>query len=261
MNLEQQLQKKVNEYIFHDGITVEDSMFINGCIGLYSKNSNPEILSKVEKYMEVRISADSADLCKLCNALRFLFEKTHKDCYMTAIKKIMAYIMSAKNIDGMVVHEDGSMITAIEAYEIMPFYTWYETNFNKKEHYIDIMNQLRYLVDQMLIKNTIELYDRRTFMMTLADTITCMSEEIYEYYAQIKTWLKDAVHKKLPVANSDCLRVAYSILKGCKSKALLPEKYEKIGKEMFYKAADKLLANQGEDKEELGILLMTYALI
>ncbi len=261
MNLEHELQKIVNEYTFHDGITQEDSMFINGCIGLYRKNNNPEILKKIEKYMEVRISADSADLCKLGNALRFLFEKTQKDCYMTAIKKIMAYIMNAKNIDGILVHEDGSMITAIEAYELIPVYAWYETNYNKKEHYIDIINQLRYLLDQMLIKNTVELYDRCTFMMTLADTITCMSEEIYEYYAQIKTWLKDAVHRKLPVVNSDCLRVAYSILKGCKSKALLPEKYEKIGKEMFYQATDKLLANQGEDKEGLGILLMTYALI
>lgn len=261
MNLEQQLQKKVKEYTFHDGITEEDSMFLNGCIGLYNKNCDAEILKKIEEYTEARICADGVDLVKLGNTLRFLYEKTQKDCYMAAIEKIMAYIMNAKSIDGILEHEDGSMITPMEAYEILPVYAWYETNFNRKERYIDIMKQIRYFNDQMLIKKTIELYDQCTFMMALADTITCMSEEIYEYYAQIKSWLKDAVHKKLPVVNSDCLRLAYSILKGCKSKALLSEKYEKIGKEMFYQAADKLLANKGEDKEELGILLMTYALI
>ncbi|MDD5936781.1 MAG: hypothetical protein PUC65_14655 [Clostridiales bacterium] len=261
MNLEQQLQKIVEEYTFSDGITSVDSMFVNGCIGLYKKHSEPMVFQKIMEYVKDRLSAKVCDLIKIGSSLRFLFEETKEVCYQEAIEKIMAYVAKANRKDGILVHEDGTMYTAIEAYELMPLYAWYETNFNKKEHYIDIMNQLRYWNDQMLIKNTIELYDRCTFMMALADTATSMSEEIYEYYTQIKTWLKDAVHKKLHVVNSDCLRVAYSVLKGCESKALLPEKYEQTGKKMFAKAADRLLTAPVEDKEELGILLMTYALI
>lgn len=227
---------------------------------MYKKNQDAQFFKKIKSYTDERMNGYYADLMKLSRALRFLFEETKDEAYKEVISRLITYIVTAKRENGILIHENGTMYTAQEAFDLMPVYAWYETHYNKKEHYIDIMNQLRYLNDQMLVKNKAELYDRCTFMMALADTAVNMSEEIYEYYAQIKEWLKKAVHKKIYVVNSDCLRVAYSILKGCESRALLPEKYEEIGLKMIHEAADKLLAQESVEKKELGILLMTYAL-
>lgn len=261
MNLEQQLRMAIENCKFEQGITSKDCMLINGCASFYTKTKDSNILNNIVRFVEERMSADGAELMKLGHALRFLYEETKEEKYKDSIAKIIDYIQTAKRENGILVHEDNTMLTAMEAFDLMPVYAWYETNFNKKEHYIDIMNQLTYLNDQMLVKNTIELNDRCTFMMALADTAVSMSEEIYEYYAQIKSWLKEAVHNKLHVVNNDCLRVAYSIRKGCECKALLPEKYEEIGLNMFEQAAEKLLSSESIDKAELGILLMTYALV
>lgn len=260
MNNQEQLFDLLNNCSLSTPMTKKDSMFINGCIEFYKVTKDVRLFTMIRSYVDENLGLQPTESIGLLRAYRFLMENTKEEVYQKKIQEIMQQVIAAKRENGILFHEDGSMLTACEAYELFPVYAWYETHYNKKEHYLDIMNQLRFLNDQILVKNRIELYERCTFMMALSDTILEMSEEIYEYYALLKNWLKESVHKKLDVVNSDCLRVAYSVLRGCESKALLPEKYEATGRMMLEKAWQKLVAESSSDKEEVGILLMTSTL-
>ena len=260
MNDKEQLLEKINECRFDEGITTEDTMLIRGYISFYKKTQDITILEKIKSYMTERMTSDPLEQVKLGYVLSFLLEETNEDIYKEAIQHLIDQVLKENREDGILKHKDGSVFTAQEAYDLFPVYAWYETNFNKKEHYIDILNQLRYLNTQILVQNQAKPSERHLFMMTLADTITNMSEEIFEYYAQLQGWLKEAVHKEIQNDSKESVQMAYIIRKGCESKALLPEKYNEIGKRMLLKAAEQLLTQDDLPKNELGILLMTYAL-
>ena len=260
MNDNEQLLEKINECRFDEGITTEDTMLIRGYISFYKKTQDITILEKIKSYMKERMTSDPLEQMKLGYVLSFLLEETNEVTYKKAIQHLMDHVLRENREDGILKHNDGTVYTAQQAYDLYPVYAWYETNYNKKENYIDIMNQLRYLNTQILLQKQAETSDQYLFMMTLADTITNMSEEIFEYYAQLQGWLKEAVHKEIQNDNKVSIQMAYIIRKGCESKALLPEKYDEIGKRMLWNAADQLLTQDIIAKKELGILLMTYAL-
>jgi hypothetical protein len=125
------------------------------------------------------------------------------------------------------------------------------------------MAQLKYF-------KSLETDQSNLFLMVLADTALSMSEEIYEYYNQIKTWLKEGVHKVLkngtktnsnPVEENS-IELAYAILRGCQSKALLPEKYEEIGKKIVEHKADSLFSQSNEvSLAQLGSFMLAYAML
>ena len=100
-------------------------------------------------------------------------------------------------------------------YEILPVYTLFETRLNKKEHYIDLVEQC---------KAAVKKYpgSKKIFAM-LAEVLEYMSEEIFEQYRTIQTLLWEqyvAVSAKMDE------EVAYALAKACFYKAFLLEKYE-----------------------------------
>lgn len=104
--------------------------------------------------------------------------------------------------------------------DFMPFVTAYETMYNRKEHYNEIAAMFR---------------GKESFtgneLVALIETISQMSEEIYEYYRELRDLFKVIVKEKMKNLpdSSEILEIGYSILKACNMGVLQTEKYSNFG--------------------------------
>jgi len=112
------------------------------------------------------------------------------------------------------------MKTAEWTLELMPFITAYDTKYKRKEHYNEIVAIFR---------------DRQQFtgydLVSLIDTIAQMSEEIYEYYRELRDLFQVIVKEKMKDLpnSSEIMEIGYSILKACNTGVLQKEKYGNFG--------------------------------
>ena len=112
--------------------------------------------------------------------------------------------------------------------ELMPFVTAYETRYKRKEHYNEITALFRK-----------EEQITGTGLIALIETISQMSEEIYEYYRELKDLFKAVVREKIKELpdSPEALEIGYSILKACNTGVLQREKYSGFG-ELIWKGTD-----------------------
>ncbi|WP_367566577.1 hypothetical protein [Lacrimispora sp.] len=129
--------------------------------------------------------------------------------------------------------------------DFLPFVTAYETSFNRKEHY-----------------NEIAAYFRKkdgftgTDLVALIETINQMSEEIYEYYRELRDLFKTVIKEKINhLPNSpEKLETGYSILKACNMGVLQKEKYSGFGELVW-----KTIADNDDDNTCAGLQEMLKA--
>lgn len=263
MNLDQLLIDKVSAVQWSETVKEDDCFLLAGCIAMYQKTKNSSYIEIVSDYVRRFHSVEGMKGFILGRALSFLYEESKDDKYKVKVSELVNSLLSSNHKDGILLHADSRDYTSKEIFCFMPTYAWYETNYDKKEHYIDIMTQLKNFNSQEA--NQTDLY-----LMVLADTLLGMSEEIYEYYAQIKSWLKAGVHKALEnmkEANSvghkseGSIELAYAILRGCQSKALLAEKYEEIAKKIVETQAPSSLQNKEMNLYQLGVFMLAYAMV
>jgi rhamnogalacturonyl hydrolase YesR len=104
--------------------------------------------------------------------------------------------------------------------DFMPFITAYETSYNRKEHYNEIAAMFR---------------NKESFtgneLVALIETINQMSEEIYEYYRELRDLFKVIVKEKMKNLpdSPEILEIGYSILKACNIGVLQKERYSNFG--------------------------------
>lgn len=104
--------------------------------------------------------------------------------------------------------------------DFMPFITAYETKYKRKEHYNEIAAMFR---------------NKASFtgseLIALIETISQMSEEIYEYYRELRDLFKVIVKEKMKNLpnSSEILEIGYSILRACNIGVLQTEKYSNFG--------------------------------
>lgn len=104
--------------------------------------------------------------------------------------------------------------------EFMPTVTAYETAYRKKEHYNEIAARFKE-------KGSLTGKD----LVSLIETIGQMSEEIYEYYRELRDLFKSAVKEKIKDLpdSSESPEIGYSILRACNLGVLQTEKYFQYG--------------------------------
>lgn len=102
----------------------------------------------------------------------------------------------------------------------MPFVTAYETAYRKKEHYNEIAARFR---------ETKQLTG--SDLVSLIETINQMSEEIYEYYRELRDLFKTVVKEKIKDLpdSSEILEIGYCVLRACNMDVLQTEKYGRFG--------------------------------
>lgn len=146
-------------------------------------------------------------------AVAYLFTLEEEE-YKEALARLGREILGTKrDADGLFCAEGVNQEELL--CELMPVYTLFESKLNKKEHYIDLVNQC---------KQAVKKYpgSKKVFTM-LAEVLEYMSEEIFEQYKTIQTLL---FTQYVIVSETMDEEVAYALAKACFYKAFLLEKYE-----------------------------------
>ena len=175
------------------------------------------IRTKIEEYKVTKNSKVLEEIKALAasdkTAAAFLFTvepENYKDALTEAAKEIAAL---ERDADGLFAASGASQEQLLR--EVMPVYTLFETKLNKKENYIDLVEQCKAAVKKYP--------DSKVIFAMLAEVLEYFSEEIFEHYKTVQRLLWAQY-----VAVSEAMdeTVAYALAKACFYKAFLPEKYE-----------------------------------
>lgn len=131
------------------------------------------------------------------------------------------------------------------------FYMKYETKLGGKEHYQDVYK--RYC-DAAANPAKNEAY----FMTAVIEGIESVDQAVYEYYDGLKRLFKESLKMALADDETDITDKAllsYSILKACRMKVILAEKYEKMGLMLY----DEVIAGLGTQDVDRGAVVMLMA--
>ena len=166
-------------------------------------------VTKNEKVLEeIKAAAGSS---KTATAFLFTVEpEAYKDALAEAVKKIAAL---ERDDDGLFTADGANQEELLR--ELMPVYTLFETKCNKKENYIDLVEQCKAAVKKYPCSKVI-------FSM-LAEVLEYFSEEIFEHYKTVQRLLWE---QYVAVSVNMDETVAYALAKACFYKAFLLEKYE-----------------------------------
>nr|WP_295679561.1 glycoside hydrolase family 88 protein [uncultured Lachnoclostridium sp.] len=289
MNLDQFFQDYLAEFQSDMGSLkgYEVSLFLQGCMGLYQKTKEECYLELLKTYAKQRITEEGTLIEEFKNdemlenyhlgiLLYFLWNQTKETFYEKALKELGSTFSSKYQGKNPMFAKEVKNIKDI--YMVQPFYTLYDTIYNKKEHYLEIMEQF----------HTINQFPNDCKKAVLyVDCFSGMSEEIYEHYltllnltkATIKDILGHARENKLflndGVADGsesveNTIFTSYAVLKSCHYKILLAEKYESTGAYLFHAAMEQYVSHQKQmeaksgqaylDKiKMMGIFMMAYS--
>ncbi len=175
------------------------------------------IRAKIEEYRvnkdakvleEIKAAAETSK-----TALAFLYTvepENYKEALTEAAKEIATF---KRDADGLFVADGFNQEELLVS--IMSAYTLFETKLNKKENYIDLVNQCKAAVRKYP--------ESKMIFFMLAEVLEYFSEEIYEHYRTIQRLLWE---QYVAVSESMDETVAYALAKACFYKAFLLEKYE-----------------------------------
>lgn len=210
----------------------EDGCVLTGCKQLFTATSEKKYLDFVLDYLEPFIDEDGTvnnfeigknniDGFNAGKCLFFAYDQTKNEKYKRAIEFLIKQLGVQPRIpDGNFWHKGiyPDQVWLDGLYMAQPFYMEYETRFNNKEHYNDILNQFRN-VRRFLFDSDKGLYyhgyddakiqpwaDKKTgrssnfwlrsmgwLLMALVDTADAMSPEIYEQYREYGDMLREAL--------------------------------------------------------------------
>lgn len=169
------------------------------------------------------------------------------NCYAYALTKEDTY----KNRMCVAMEQLKSEFDTTEDEMAYVFYMKYETTVGGKEHYQDVVNRISKAAGR-------EDKDVAYCMTALIESLESVDQMIYEHYHVIKTLFKKSLAQALEMEEMDSTQMAligYSILKACRMRAILSEKYEEIGMELVDAALE---ASESADMD-MGACLMAYA--
>lgn len=175
------------------------------------------IRGKIEEYRvtkdnkvleEIKAAAGSSN-----TALAFLFT-VEPESYKGALTEAVQAITSLeRDADGLFIAEGVRQEELLLS--VMPAYTLFETKCNKKENYIDLVEQCKAAVKKYP--------DSKLVFSMLAEVLEYFSEEIFEHYKTVQRLLWE---QYAAVSASIDETVTYALAKACFYKAFLLEKYE-----------------------------------
>lgn len=230
-------EKYIDDYLNHYNNyktywNYEDGCVLVGAQQLYEVTGENKYFDFVKKYVDTWVTEDgtitnyeigkhSIDNINPSKVLFFLYQKTGEEKYRKAIEFTMNELRTHPRCDcGNFFHKAvyPNQIWLDGLYMAQPFYMAYETEFNRKEHYNDIISQFEN-VRKYLYSEEKGLYfhaydekkvqfwcDKETgcshnfwlrsmgwYLMALIDTMDVMSKEIFEQYKKLEIIFKEAI--------------------------------------------------------------------
>jgi unsaturated rhamnogalacturonyl hydrolase len=230
--IKQYINKFQNDEKAHTKWKYEDGCVLSGCEQLYKVTGEDEYKKTIIDYMNFYINNDGTintydlknyniDNINSGKLLFFLYDETGDEKYRKAIDTLMMQLKSHprtksnnfwhKNIYPNQIWLDG-------LYMAQPFYMAYETRYNKKENYNDIINQFKnvrkyifnedkqlyyHAYDEAKIQNWANKETGQSpnywiramgwYLMALIDAMDVMSKEIFEHYKALEGLFKEAI--------------------------------------------------------------------
>ena len=175
------------------------------------------IRAKIEEYKVTKNSAVleeiKASSSKTATAFLFTVEpENYKEALSEAAKEVATL---GRDADGLFIADGVNQEELLR--DVMPVYTLYESKCNKKENYIDLVEQC---------KTAVKKYPgSKVIFSMLAEVLEYFSEEIFEHYKTIQRLLWE---QYVAVSQNMDETVAYALAKACFYKAFLLEKYEDV---------------------------------
>lgn len=190
----------------NDGWGNENSMILQG-LGMLGRMHKHEQLGKVLGNLIKQVPYD-----KKYAGIASFYEMEHGE---TEVRDRIKGLMAGLNRDFD--SEDDEMA--------LVFYTKYETKLGGREHYQDVMNRYKAAASKEGINHTY-------FMTAVIEGIESIDQAIYEYYDGLKRLFKASLKEVLAEEEPDITDkalAAFAILKACRLKVILAEKYEEAG--------------------------------
>lgn len=255
----------------------EDVCALLAAQDVYGATGDENAFAFIRKYYDVflldngeirdGLTENAADRVNGSRCLFFLYDKTGEEKYRLAIEKTMNCLRGMPKCErgNFTYQEECSKEAAVEAlYRLMPFYMEYETTYDKKEKYNDIIAQFetaqKMLYDEEKGLKEQALLSLARYLTALADTMDCMSVEIYEQYRKLqdmfKIILKSVLNVREKADGEEDALIGYCILKACRMGILLKEKYVDNGMEIVEKLLEKSERAEGETMKSA--LFMAY---
>ena len=227
----------INNYLdnyrnYKDYWNYEDGCILNGCRLMYAVTGEKRYIDFIISYLNPLINDDGTianyetgkhniDSFNAGKALFAAYDETHEERFRRAIDFLIEQLHQQPRIPAGSFWHKGiyeNQVWLDGLYMAQPFYMEYETRFNKKENYNDILTQFRNVRKFLYDKNKHLYYhgyddakiqpwaDKQTgkssnfwlrsmgwLLMALTDVIGAMSKEIYEQYREYCDLLKEAL--------------------------------------------------------------------
>ncbi len=194
------------QFDVNDGWGNENSMLLQG-FGMMGRMHKHEQLGKVLGNLIKQVPYD-----KKYAGIASFYEMEHGE---TEVKDRIKALMNGLNRDFDNEKDDMALV----------FYTKYETKLGGREHYQDVMNRYKAFAAR-------EDINHAYFMTAVIEGIESIDQAIYEYYDGLKRLFKDSLKEVLAEEEldiTDNALAAFAILKACRLKVILAEKYEETG--------------------------------
>lgn len=233
MKIERYIDEYLKEYRNYKSYwNYEDGTVLLGAKQLYDATGDEKYFSFIENYLKHFIKEDGSieyyemdkfniDSINCGKILFFMFDKTGEEKFRKAVEVMMNQLRNQPRCAcGSFFHKGiyPNQIWLDGLYMALPFYMEYETKYEKKEKYNDIINQFEN-AQKLLYNRERKLYyhaydeakeqfwaDKKTgcspnfwlrsmgwYLMALVDTMDSMSFEIFEQYRKLERIFKQAL--------------------------------------------------------------------
>ncbi|MCM1145976.1 MAG: glycoside hydrolase family 88 protein, partial [Lachnoclostridium sp.] len=248
----------------------------------FIKSSMEELLAQDGALKSYPAEAENIEGISCGRILYFLYDKTKEEKYRKAVDNVIDRLRECPRHDcGNFLYQtkeaDESWLDAL--YMTQPFYMEYETAYDKKEKYNDIINQFEnvrgflYNKKEEFTGSGFSLKSVGAYLAALIDTMDNMSFEIYEQYRTLQDAFKLTLKSILPYQDKSSklfsladgadaagnAMISYAVMKACRMGIVLKEKYAVSAMKMIESLSDDAYADKGAltgDAVGAGIFLM-----
>ena len=253
----------------------EDSSVLVSVKQMYDAFGDEKYFSLIEGYLKNFVMDDGTiangyvdkfDVSSVnCGKLLFfMYDKTGEEKYRKAIEAVMDWLREhPENLSP-------NQISMEELYMVQPFYMEYETRYDKKAKYSDIIKQFEKADN--LFKSGVDNIDQiGLYLISMIDALSGMSFEIYEKYRKIQDLFKAALTDLIKnydkengsyygkmAGNAENAMIAYAIIKACRMGIILKEKYAPVGMEIVENLMENKLNDILGDARAIGPFISAY---
>jgi len=228
----------------------DSAMIVNAALALYKSTNEKAYAEQAKHMLDSRVTvieqlAQEHGLDKFMwgNALYNIGDYSGEEKYSDMAVKLASYFNQQERSKQGYFTTNGDNTECCNFYYTQPFYMNYDTRDGKKEHYNDIIAQynafhieyIEKLSQNIQESQVVQQYEKLVYYAaSFIDTMEVMAQPLYEIYRKLQDYYKETVHILLQpnilenVVQKEKVMLAYVILKGCRMKALLTEKYEHI---------------------------------